>query len=116
MRTQEIIIPNKIRVKAGVEFHIDTWKWPEMCRIVWQAQVLAPAGYEITITSGCDGVGIHKSGSKHFLGKAFDFRIRDFPANASPKIWERRLQNRLGDEYYVEFDEKKVHLHAQWNG
>ena len=116
MKTLEVNIPSKIRVKSGVEFLLDTWSWPEMCRIVQQAQILAPAGYEITITSGCDGKDIHKPTSKHFMGKAFDFRIRDFPANASPATWARRLQNRLGDEYFVELDEPKQHLHVQWNG
>jgi len=101
-----------INIKSGVKFHPDTFNYPEMMRIVKQAQVLAPAGYEITITSACDGN--HKSTSKHYKGKAFDFRTRDFPQNASIQTWARRLQNRLGDEYFVLIE--KTHLHIQWNG
>ena len=110
MERQEISI--LVRTKVGVKWYPETFVLPEVTRIIKQAQVLAPAGYEITITSACDGK--HKKTSKHYKGKAIDFRIRDFPANASTKVWGTRLQNRLGDEYFVLLETN--HLHVQWNG
>ena len=101
-----------IHIKEGVVFHHDTFSHPEMGRLIHQAQSLSPPGYEITITSACDGN--HKDGSKHYKGTAIDFRTKDFPAAASVNVWGKRLQNRLGDEYFILIED--THLHAQWNG
>jgi len=98
-----------IRVKPGVRFHPDTWVCG-MTRILRAVEDLAPARYTITITSGCDGK--HREGSKHYKGRALDFRTRDFPY--SPGTWARRIQNRLGDEYFVLVE--PTHMHIQWNG
>ena len=102
----------RVRVKEGVFFHPDTFSHHEMSRIVSQAQILAPSGYEITITSAFDGK--HSKNSKHYKGKALDFRTRDFPKNCSVSTWANRLQRRLGDEYFVLVE--KTHMHVQWNG
>ena len=99
-----------ILIKPGVKFHPDTFRYPEMSHIIYEAHILAPSGYELTITSACDGK--HKENSKHYKGKAIDFRIRDFPE--SVEVWARRLQNRLGDEYFILLE--STHLHCQFNG
>ena len=39
---------------------------------------------------------------------------RDFPPRCKVSAWAKRLQNRLGDEYFVL--EEPNHLHVQWNG
>jgi len=101
-----------IHIKPCVFFHHDMFRAPEMCKMIWQAQLLAPDGYEITITSGCDGK--HKENSKHYRGRALDFRVNDFPAVTSIKTWAARLQNRLGDEYFVLLE--PGHMHVQFNG
>lgn len=103
-----------IRIKPGVSIHPASVKTPEVMHILWVAQDTAPAEYNITVTSGCDGV--HHAKSKHYDGRAFDFRIRDFPvtADCSLATWVRRMQARLGDEYFVLLE--KDHIHVQWNG
>jgi len=101
-----------IHIKTGVKFSHRMFVYPQMMRVPWYAQLLAPDGYEVTITSGCDGE--HAENSKHWLGLALDFRIRDFPAGCSVEVWARRIQNRLGDGYFVLVEEK--HLHVQYNG
>ena len=101
-----------IQIKPGVCLHPDTLCLPQVWRIIKHAQLLAPTAYEITITSACDGK--HHSKSKHYTGKAFDFRTRDFPPRCKVSAWAKRLQNRLGDEYFVL--EEPNHLHVQWNG
>ena len=104
-----------IKIKRGVTFSHLTFIYPEVMRIIFQAQLLAPDGYGITITSGNESKK-HRVNSKHYIGQAFDFRIRDFPKKAKLETWERRLQKRLGDEYFVGLEREKKHLHIQWNG
>lgn len=103
-----------IHIKPGVVFHPQSVRSPSVMRILWAAQDLAPCGYNITVTSGCDGT--HKPKSKHYDGRAFDLRTRDFPKNekCSISVWVRRMQARLGDEYFVLHEED--HVHIQWNG
>lgn len=100
-----------IHIKPSVIFHPDTFCFP-MCQIVNQAQALAPSGYDITITSACDGT--HKENSKHYKGRAFDFRTNDLPEGSDVKVWAKRLQNRLGDSFFVLIE--ATHMHVQFNG
>jgi len=101
-----------IHIKPDVFFHHDMFRSPDMCRLIWQAQLLAPDGYDVMITSGADGT--HKENSKHYKGRAVDFRINNFPTGASVKTWANRLQKRLGDEFFVLIESN--HLHVQFNG
>jgi len=103
-----------IKIKRGVTFSHLSFLYPQVMLIIFVAQLLAPDGYEVTIISGNDSK--HKPKSKHYTGQAFDFRIRDFPANTKLETWERRIQKRLGDGYFVQLEPKKKHLHIQWNG
>lgn len=100
-----------IKIKSGVEISHISFALPRVMLIVYYAQLLSPEGYEVTITSGCEGK--HSPRSKHHIGKALDLRIRDLPEGFA-KTWARRLQRRLGDEYFVLLEE--THLHMQWNG
>jgi hypothetical protein len=101
-----------IKIKNGVCFHPATFRYPQMMRIPFHAAILAPGGYDVTITSGCDGK--HKDGSRHYKGLAIDFRTRDFPEGCKLATWRDRLAKRLGDEYFVLIEPD--HLHVQWNG
>ena len=101
-----------INIKPGVTFHQDMFVFPEVMRIIYFAQRLSPDGYSVTITSGCDGE--HKDTSKHWSGKAIDFRTKDFPEGCSVVTWAERLRNKLGDQYFVLVEPN--HLHVQWNG
>lgn len=104
-----------MKVKAGVVLHIESFKHPEMSKIPLVMQEEAPQGYEITLTSGMDGAGIHKDNSKHFKGFAFDFRIKDFPSEKKLETWVTRVQKRLGTDYFVLLEREKNHIHVQWN-
>jgi len=101
-----------IRIKPGVMIHESSFLLPEVTRMVWVAQLVAPLDYEVTITSGCDG--IHKHTSKHYLGLAFDIRTRDFPGD--PRVWADRIWKTLGSLYFVGYEKEKVHIHMQYNG
>jgi len=101
-----------IKVKPGVKFHHVSFIQPEVLRIIWIAQLTAPPEYEITITSGCDGK--HVVNSSHYKGKAFDFRIRDFPEKYSVQTWVDMMQRKLGDCYFVLRESN--HIHVQYNG
>lgn len=101
-----------IKIKPGVKFMHISFLWTDVLRIIYIAQKMAPDGYEITITSGCDGD--HKVNSSHYKGKAFDFRIRDFPKDRDLGVWRDRTQRALGSCYFVLLE--KTHLHVQFNG
>ena len=96
-----------IRIKPGVEFDPRTVGDPRFWVMAEAAQETAPAGYSITITSGCEGR--HRVDSQHYEGEAIDIRIRDFPKKLG--VWESRIQKRLGDSYYVLLE--PTHLHIQ---
>ena len=100
-----------IRIKPGVEFSHASFMNPEVMRIPYLVQKHAPEGYEITVTSGCDGVHSTPQ-SAHYSGRAFDFRTRDFPAGLA--TWQHRVQEALGSCYFVLLE--KDHLHVQYNG
>ena len=126
-----------IRVKGGVRFDPRTVGRSEFWRMSEAVQAVAPPDYYATITSGCDGR--HKTDSKHYLGWAKDYRVRDFPGvvfikktrvgdSKGKKFWEcteglnvllswvARIQKRLGNLYFVDLEIKKVHIHIQYNG
>ena len=98
-----------IKIKSGVCFHHASFMYPKVMEIIYTAQKMAPAGYEVTITSGCDGR--HMINSSHYKGKAIDFRTSDFPKDLI--VWKDRIQAALGNCYFVLLE--KDHLHVQWN-
>ena len=92
------------------------------------AQATAPTNYYVTITSGCDGK--HDDDSKHYLGWGMDIRVKNVPGvdffeeDGKWKCimgkdillaWVTRIQKRLGDCYFVQLEEEKVHIHMQFN-
>ena len=105
-------INSKIHIKPSVWFYVDVFARPEITRIPVIVVRTSPPGYEPTITSAGDGV--HKEGSRHYSGKAFDFRINDLPTEISVKTWVNRIQASLGNDYFVLLEQD--HIHVQWNG
>ena len=101
-----------IRIKSGVQFSHVSFIYPDIMRIIYVVQKAAPDGYAVTITSGCDGK--HSPRSKHYGGRAFDFRTRDFPEGKNPETWKTKIQNLLGSCYLVLLE--KTHMHVQFNG
>ena len=101
-----------IKIKTGVKFLHTSFMWPDVMRIIYIVQKMAPEGYEVTVTSAADGE--HNPKSAHYKGRAIDFRIRDFPKDKSLETWKNRVQAALGSCYFVLLE--KTHLHVQYNG
>ena len=87
-----------IRIKQGVRL---SGLRPEIllaatvAESVWAAHGAA----ELVITSGIDGK--HKSGSKHALGLALDFRTHNIGVPEARRAAVLELKDRLGAEYDV---------------
>jgi len=99
-----------IQFKSCVVVHPDSFRSLAVIKMLWVAHVAAPEKYDITVTSAWDG--IHMEGSKHYIGKAFDLRTRDFPEKGVDK-WAGRIRRYLGEDYYVLLE--PTHLHMQYN-
>lgn len=99
-----------IKFKSGVVVHPYSVRSSEIMRILDVACDEAPTGYDVTVTSGCEGK--HAPGSSHYQGKAWDLRTRDFPGSAD--TWVDRMSRALGDRYFVLLESN--HIHIQWNG
>ena len=97
-----------IKFKQGVRLHPKMFQDYRIARIVWVAQSEAPDGYDVTITSGCEGK--HCKNSAHYSGKAIDLRTRDVPAD--PQVWANRIQQALGSNYFVLLESDHIHVQA----
>lgn len=75
--------------------------------MVVAAELMRRLGYELTITSLLDGV--HKSGSKHYDGKAFDMRTFDLPEGMAATV-RNKLEQALGPEFDVVLEHDHVHV------
>ena len=101
----------QINVKPDVVFHPDTWRTPEMWRIVFVVRVTAPYNYTPTITSGIEGR--HCVGSFHYIGGALDWRINDIATSYLGR-WVSEITKKLGDDYRVKLGPVCIHIH--WKG
>jgi len=101
----EIIV---IHIKPGVKFSHVSFLYPDIVRMIYIAQMEAPDGYEMTITSACDGE--HKVNSAHYRGRAIDVGIKDFPEDANAETWARRIQSALGSNYFVLLELDHIHM------
>ena len=70
-------------------------------------QVMDEYHHNLTITSVCEGV--HKDGSLHYAGKAFDVRIRDL-GGILPLDVARTFRARLGSQYQVVLEADHIHV------
>mgnify|MGYP001825392817 CR=1 FL=1 len=99
-----------MRVKRGVSLKV---LQPQM---VLASQIVEPIlnryGQEGVITSGCEGV--HSKNSKHYIGYALDFRHRDMDSEMTKRRAAKEMQEALGAEYYVMYEDS--HIHVQYNG
>ena len=99
-----------IKVKTGVQFHPKSLRCSEALRMLWIAQREAPVGYEMTITSGCDGE--HKVNSAHYRGEAFDLRTRDLQIH-DVEVWVENIQEMLGGNYFVLLESDHIHMQVR---
>jgi len=68
---------------------------------------------ECWITSANDST--HKDGSKHYLGKALDFRTHNIPQDKKQRLFEE-IRSALGPEFLVLFEyrgEAEEHIHVE---
>lgn len=79
--------------------------------------IFKSSGIQMVITSGSeghDGDGVHKKGSKHYTGEAFDIRIWNIPGTreATVDIFNI-IQRVLGTDYDVILE--KDHIHVEYD-
>jgi len=101
-----------MKIKEGVSLRLLK---PQMCIamiIVEQAYTKLFWGIreECTLTSGDEGK--HKTGSKHPMGEALDFRTRHLKPQEKLD-WKVQCERKLGDEYDVVLSRNC--LHVEWD-
>lgn len=100
------MIEPKVSFKPGVE--VDEVALQVLFIISVVARVYADHGYEsVTVTSITDGK--HRDNSKHYEGKAADFRIWFINTMDLRKI-VKAIQARLGDDYDVVLEDTHIHV------
>ena len=72
--------------------------------------VFEDLGQKFTITSVCDGV--HKVGSRHYIGFAFDLRTFNLRKVSAIEVG-RRLQDALGDNWQVLLESDHLHVECK---
>jgi hypothetical protein len=97
-----------LRLKEGVQL---LGARPELLiAIIAARDVYAEYGYELYLTSVCDGK--HSKGSRHYSGLAVDLRTRNVDEPDRPKI-HAVLQRHLGKEFDVVLE--PTHLHVEFD-
>lgn len=81
------------------------------------AEIFDNHGAPAYITSGNDSA--HMPESKHFLGKALDFRTKHLTSTAHALAVRDKLRAALGPQFTVileDFGQNNEHIHVQFNG
>lgn len=84
------------------------WRAEEICTLL---------GVRCVITSANDSR--HMPGSKHYSGRALDFRTKHIDRGAGPIQFRDMLTQALGPQYTVileDFAGENEHIHVQFNG
>ena len=80
---------------------------PEMAAVLpIICQVISEAGVQPVLTSGTEGV--HGPHSRHYVGLATDWRVRDIQKSMRPLV-AQQLRDQLGPEFLVL--EESTHYH-----
>lgn len=72
---------------------------------------------DLWITSGNDRT--HKTGSKHYDGKALDYRTKLIPTVDQKNTMFAQVKAALGPQFFVDLEDlgkDNEHLHVQFNG
>lgn len=99
---------NMLKFKTGVnidDVHQKTYSAMMICCIIYSFYNL-----DCVVTSVKDGK--HMAGSKHYIGKAFDLRIRQMTVYYRAQIF-KKLKIALGKNYTVLLE--KDHFHIQYD-
>lgn len=94
-----------VRTKQGVKLDgLEPDMYPVIgaAREVWRAYRC-----DLVITSGLDGR--HAKGSRHYVGRALDFRTRDLSRPARTRV-ARKLREALGGDFRVLLEKDHVHV------
>lgn len=97
-----------ISIKHGVK--LQNLQPQTVWAMVIVANVLAGYNYEFVMTSGSEGT--HMSGSLHYVGRAFDFRTRNFLDGHRAQILAD-IRDALGPEFDVVAETD--HAHIEWD-
>lgn len=94
-----------MRLKAGVVFSVV----PSVARRLHVIESIYErvCGREMVITSVSDGV--HRAGSRHYTGEAFDIRTRDLEVEVVLSL-VRELKAALGKSFDVVLEVDHVHV------
>jgi hypothetical protein len=113
-----------IKFKPNVLFGKKNYTYYAL-KILEAVEFTSPPGYTPTITSACDGK--HSEHSLHYVGFAFDVRVKDYPENHSSfqgvmimdtaESWEERLKQELGEDYDVVLhgEGNNRHIHIEYD-
>jgi hypothetical protein len=100
-----LCLKNDVQINGA---HFD----PVMVRIIDVARETAPMMEKgkVWITSANDSK--HMIGSKHFINRAFDIRIKNIigDVNFEARLWAERMQTELGDDYDVLLESDHIHV------
>jgi hypothetical protein len=103
--TPTIGLPKGIQIKKGVILDgLDERMYPAIheARNIWLSQ-----GRNLVITSGRDGR--HRKGSRHYAGRALDFRTQSLNRTARIRL-AQALREALGAEFRVLLEKDHIHV------
>lgn len=93
-----------VQFKEGVQLAVTQTVYEILSRIV---PVYTSFGVPCVVTSGTDGQ--HKEGSKHYLGQALDFRVRDVQPDRLGALVEA-CKKACNQDFFVLFEGDHIHV------
>lgn len=113
LHSKALKMKTKIKFKPGVTLDLESLQDP-MPHALFVAALTCPDGGTLTVTSQSDGT--HKADSLHYLGRAWDIRIRDLPHIGDARDWANNLKDALGPDWDVILESDHLHLEYQPHG
>lgn len=98
-----------VRLKEGVRLDGLEAQMVFVAFIVSVCYAAFDGGYDCVCTSGSDGK--HKVGSKHYCGRALDFRTRHIPVDRLNAL-RKMIAEALGSAYRVILERTHMHIQA----
>lgn len=103
-------------------------RWKDTCRfddlhgamvlaIIRVDAIYAAHSYDCWLTSANDAT--HMTGSKHYIGRAADFRVHHLPDEPTRETIAAEIRTALGPQFTVLYESPttpNAHIHVQFNG